>query len=613
MSGNLPERLGPYLIVRALGRGGMGVVFEGRDEESGERAAVKMLPARLGQDADFRSRFEAEIETLRRLRHRNIVRLLGFGHQGDQLFFAMELVEGQSMEQLIKAGRRFDWPSVLRFSKELAQALKHAHDRGIIHRDIKPANILVSADGVSKLSDFGIARLFGISKLTSPGSVIGTVDYMAPEQAEGLPIDPRADLYSLGAVMYACLARRPPFQAASLPQMLRKHREETVIPVKRLAPEVPPAMAQVIDRLLAKSPDDRYPNALVLYRRLQEVEDTVEITPPVSDDPKESDFKLGPASKPLNLPRTRSFGKDIPSGATRESVPASESAPDPSATGEMEGPDVTQVSADVPALTEVPPKEKTEAGVGGGPTRFTLVGEDELDRFEAVETAEESNPLISIQTWILAASLLAVGAIVWYTLQPRSADSLFDQVQSVTEDGSTDSLLDAAREIEEFLTNYPNDSRAKLLRSYAGEIELRRLAKKLERMAKGMSSSKTHLPIEHDTVEALHALDTSPEAGLEKFKAIVALYGTRKDKTGPNAQYVELAKRKVEQIEGMLAERAPSRLELIRTQLNAAKELGKTEPKEARRVYEAVITLYGDKPWASEVVEEAKKLLDAGK
>ena len=225
--------------------------------------------------------------------------------------------------------------------------------------------------------------------------------------------------------MYACLARRPPFQARSLPEMLRRHREDTAIPVKRLVPEVPLALTQVIDRLLAKSPDDRYPNALVLYRQLQNVEDTVEILPPVSEDPKESDFKLGPASKPLNLPRTRSFGKDVPLGATRE-VPGPPAA---EVTGESEGPDVTQVSADVPRGDGGPAARKAR-GRRRGATRFTLVKEDELDRFESVETAEESNPLISLQTWVLVISLLAIGFTAWYALQPRSADGLYDRIQA---------------------------------------------------------------------------------------------------------------------------------------------------------------------------------------
>jgi serine/threonine-protein kinase len=439
--------------------------------------------------------------------------------------------------------------------------------------------------------------------MTSPGSVIGTVDYMAPEQAEGRPIDPRADLWSLGAVMYACLARRPPFQARSLAEMLRKHREEQPISVKRLVPSVPVPLAQVIDRLLQKSPDDRYPNALVLLRQLRSVEDTVEIIPGVSEDPEESDFELGPASKPRNLPRTRSFGKEIPVGETRDAAVGPPVPGPPS-----EEPELTCVSEDVPRMAEVPPEQRTRTEPGA--TRFTLVKEEELDQFASGDAPEESNPLISIQTWILAASLLAVGFAVWYALQPPSPDGLFSRIQATTEDGSTQSLLDAEKDIREFLTTYPNDSRAKLLRRYTNEIDLHRLERKLERNARGSSSTKTQLPIHHDFLEALQLIQISPEAGLVKLKAIVDLYGTGGEQSGPNAQYVKLARRRVEELEKRLAARAQSQLDLIRAQLESAAEVGKTDPQAAARVYEAVVTLYGDKPWAAEMVAEAERRLE---
>ena len=140
----------------------MGAVYRAVNVETDEPAAVKILSASLADDADFRQRFEAEIETLRKLRHPNIVRLFGFGEEEGQLFYAMELVEGNSLEQELQNGRRFDWREVAQIGLEMCRALRHAHDRGIIHRDIKPANLLLAVEGHVKLSDFGIARLFGI-------------------------------------------------------------------------------------------------------------------------------------------------------------------------------------------------------------------------------------------------------------------------------------------------------------------------------------------------------------------------------------------------------------------------------------------------------------------
>ena len=210
------EQIGPYRIVGRLGKGGMGTVYQAVHVETDEPAAVKLLSANLAEEEGFRDRFEAEIETLRKLNHPNIVRLFGFGEQDRQLFYAMELIAGSSLEEELGKGRRFDWREVVRIAVEICKALRHAHDRGIIHRDIKPGNLLLAADGQVKIADFGIARFFGNSKLTVAGSIIGTAEYMAPEQAAGKPVEPRSDLYSLGAVMYVLLARRPMFKGKSL-------------------------------------------------------------------------------------------------------------------------------------------------------------------------------------------------------------------------------------------------------------------------------------------------------------------------------------------------------------------------------------------------------------
>src|SRR5690606_33127591 len=136
------------------------------------------------------------------------------------LFYAMELVEGRNLQDEMQSGRRFDWREVCRIGIAICQGLKHAHDVGVIHRDLKPANLLITPDGHIKLSDFGIAKLYGMSQLTGDGGVLGTADYMAPEQADGRPVTTRCDMYSLGSVLFALLARRPPFAAPTLAEVL---------------------------------------------------------------------------------------------------------------------------------------------------------------------------------------------------------------------------------------------------------------------------------------------------------------------------------------------------------------------------------------------------------
>src|SRR5262245_6449425 len=231
------ERLGPYKIGKRLGRGGMGAVFEGVNVETGEPAAVKVLNPHLAADEGFRERFEMEINTLKKLKHPNIVRMYGWGQQDGYLYYAMELVKGHSVEEELQSGRRFPWSDVVHHAVHLCKALRHAHDNGVIHRDLKPANLLLTgSESEIKLTDFGIARLFGNNSLTMDGALVGTAEYMSPEQAAGERVTPKSDLYSLGGVLFAMLAGRTPFRTTSLPEMLQKQRFK-----------LPPALTQYIN------------------------------------------------------------------------------------------------------------------------------------------------------------------------------------------------------------------------------------------------------------------------------------------------------------------------------------------------------------------------------
>src|SRR3954462_7922756 len=277
-----PTHLGPYVIDKPLGKGGMGSVYAATDPQTGQRVAIKALSPQLASAEGFRERFEAEIESLKTLRHDGIVRLYGYGEQDGILFYSMELVDGISLEDELKAGRRFNWREVTSIAIQLSLALKHAHDHGIVHRDIKPANILLGEDERVKLADFGIARLFGATSLTTAGGVLGTADYMSPEQADGRPVTARCDQYSLGGVMYALLAGRPPFRAKNLPQMLQLQRFADPEAVRRYAPETPEQLERVVMQLLSKDPASRFPNTQVLARHLQAM--TNALSRPAADD-----------------------------------------------------------------------------------------------------------------------------------------------------------------------------------------------------------------------------------------------------------------------------------------------------------------------------------------
>src|SRR5262245_62081360 len=266
------EKLGPYKIEKLLGRGGMGAVYQGINSQTGERAAVKLLSVHLADDPGFRERFKQEIETLKRLLHPNIVQLFGYGEEDDHLFYVMELIQGRSLQDELSAGRRFSWREVARIGVSVAQALKHAHDRGIIHRDLKPANLLIDQQDQVKLTDFGIAKLYGGTNVTAEGGVLGTADYMAPEQADGKHVTSRCDLYALGSVMYALLTGKPPLGGRSVLEAIAALKNDAPIPVRRLAPDTPEEFERIIDQLLEKDPQKRIPTALAVANRLKAME-----------------------------------------------------------------------------------------------------------------------------------------------------------------------------------------------------------------------------------------------------------------------------------------------------------------------------------------------------
>jgi len=265
------SQFGPYHVIRLLGQGGMGTVYEASDPASGRSVAVKTLPVHLANDEGLRRRFQAEIATLVNLRHPGIAQLIGSGEQGGLPFFVMEFVPGRTLEELLKSGRRFSWQETVAIAQQILPPLKSAHDQGVVHRDLKPANLMFPpAPGGGfhvKLTDFGIAKLFGETGLTRSGVVIGTPEYMAPEQATGLVVDHRADLYSLGLVMFAMLAGRPPFQGA-VADVVDCQKVRSPPRVSSLVPEVPPVLDDLIATLLAKTPDARPPNVAVVARQL---------------------------------------------------------------------------------------------------------------------------------------------------------------------------------------------------------------------------------------------------------------------------------------------------------------------------------------------------------
>ena len=248
----------------------MGAVYRAHREDTGQVVAVKALLLPMEQKQE-RERFSAEIATMKLLRHDNIVRLYGFGQENGALYYAMEYVDGPSLSTLLKRGFQFTWEETVYIGASICRALKHAHDRGVVHRDIKPANILLVGEGVVKVSDYGIAQYFGSSRLTGVNQVVGTIEYMAPEQARAGALTPHTDMYSLGALMYVLLTGKPPFPARDLTQLLQMFRQQTPESIRSLRPEIPKVVDDVVFDLLQIQTEKRPGDARVIGRRLEAI------------------------------------------------------------------------------------------------------------------------------------------------------------------------------------------------------------------------------------------------------------------------------------------------------------------------------------------------------
>ncbi len=259
------QTLGKYLVMEPLGRGGMARVYRAYHAALDRQVAVKVLRTDLLEENDLLLRLQREARAIGGLRHPNIVQVFDFDQQDDLYYLVMELLDGESLRGRLNdcrlSGTRLPLIEAVRIIQDVLSGLSYAHAKGVIHRDIKPANIMLTKQGQAVITDFGIAQLADNAQLTRSGTVVGTLSYMAPEQGLQGRADARSDIYSLGIVMYEMLTGSPPFDADTPLAILMKHQNEPLPEARKLDPEIPPALENVMVKALAKDPQDRWQSA----------------------------------------------------------------------------------------------------------------------------------------------------------------------------------------------------------------------------------------------------------------------------------------------------------------------------------------------------------------
>ncbi len=279
-----------YEIIRRVGVGGMADVYLAEDTQLGREVALKILHPQYAGDDSFVERFRREALSAAKLQHPNIVQIYDSGRDADFNFIVMEYVEGQSLKDYLTEEGPLEIGDACRIAREVLTALAYAHRTGLVHRDIKPGNILLSRDGKVQVTDFGIARAEAGSTMTQTGTILGTAYYLSPEQAQGLPLDGRSDIYSLGVVLYEMLTGRRPFEGDSPVSIAYKHVREMPKAPKAYRDDIPRPLEAIVLTALTKKPEDRYSSAALMRRDLEafgqgrEVTATIKGVPAVAED-----------------------------------------------------------------------------------------------------------------------------------------------------------------------------------------------------------------------------------------------------------------------------------------------------------------------------------------
>ena len=394
------QSLGRYEVIELIGSGAMGAVYKARQVSVDRLVAIKVLPKSFSTDPGFVARFHREGRAAAALSHPNVIQVFDTAEDRGRHYLVMELVKGESLAALVRREGRLPAERAAPLMGQVASALGAAHEAGILHRDIKPSNILVTPAGVAKLADFGLAKRPGVDDtVTVSGDILGTPLYMPPEEATGKPFDGRSDLYSLGATFFHTLAGRPPFEGRLPAEILRKHVTTPAPPLGEVAPDVPAALCHIIDRLLSKSPEERFQSA----RDLQEALDKMNKPAPEPSLPK---IAAAPAPRHAphahevrHRPRKRQSSRPVVVGAVAgvaaialvvvlalalRGKPGEPQPPPPEATAPTQAPTAT-----APATSASPE-----------PAKLDPMDEEAAALFKSAQSAAERGVWLSVESYL---------------------------------------------------------------------------------------------------------------------------------------------------------------------------------------------------------------------
>eukprot|EP00913_Durusdinium_trenchii_P028311 g26539.t1 len=454
-----------------LGAGGMGTVYLGRHEETQQLAAVKVLPPSMAREEGFVARFDREIAALKQLTNPHVVELYEYGADADTYYYSMEYVKGETLTERLHRNRRLEWREVIDFSIQICSALKAAHDAGIIHRDLKPSNLLIDKEGTIKLTDFGVAQVFAGSKLTRTGGVIGTVEYMSPEQAQGKRANKQSDLYSLGAVMYVMITGRPPFRGSTALEVIQKHKYGQFDRPAMFVPQIPFWLDELVCQLLEKEPEKRIPDAYVLSKKLQEILRKVEVS-----------------QKESNLDATVAVDGDARQGEMAATLAINED--------DHRGPGVGTIMRDV------------------------LKAE--------IEQIHSPSPVGRIlnNTWVLVAmlGLLIAGGVWWFRSREIPPEDMYAAGVAIMEQPAGDEWLTARKEYFQPLLEANPEEWEEKVRPHLRQIRIYELEKRLAPRKRGPKGSTPDSEAERFVVLAMHYREMGNlAAAVETLDALAAL------------------------------------------------------------------------------------------